>query len=92
MFAAIVAECPYADLREAAEYRMRRMLGKPAFFSVPAAKLAVSSGLVYALWVDGIDFRQVSPLAATAHGEHTGASAAAPQEFRRRVLAWFGEH
>jgi hypothetical protein len=55
-------------------------------------KLAVSSGLVYALWVDGIDFRQVSPLAATAHGEHTGASAAAPQEFRRRVLAWFGEH
>jgi hypothetical protein len=130
VFAAIVAECPYADLREAAEYRMRRMLGGPALFSVPAAKLAVSSGFVYASWVNGLDFRKVSPLASIAqastpilliHGlndvrtppshserlakanprdplwlvpraEHTGAAAAEPQEFRKRVLAWFRDH
>ncbi len=126
VFAAIVAECPFADIRESAEYRMRRM------FSVPpiAAKLAVANGLLYARLVDGLHFREVSPLQSIAqastpilliHGLndtrtppynserlaranpndplwlvpnalHTGASAAAPEEFRRRVFGWFGEH
>jgi uncharacterized protein len=129
-FAAIVAECPYADLRETAEYRVRQMLDLPAFVAVPAAKMVVSSGMLYASWVDGLNLQQVSPLHAIAqastpilliHGLndfrtppsnseklasanprdplwlvpnalHTGAAAAEPDEFRRRVLTWFAEH
>jgi len=129
-FAAIVAECPYADLRETAEYRMRQMLRIPDFAAVPIAKIVVSSGGLYARWVDGLNLLEVSPLSVIAqasspilliHGLndfrtppsnseklaranprdrlwlvpnalHTGASAAEPVEFRRRVLAWFAEH
>lgn len=129
-FAAIVAECPYADLREIAEYRVQQMMGIPPFFAVPIAKLAVSSAVLYARWVDGLELHQVSPLRAitsaatpillihglkdfstpASHSEelaranprdplwlvpnalHTGAAAAEPDEFRRRVLAWFANH
>jgi dipeptidyl aminopeptidase/acylaminoacyl peptidase len=129
-FAAIVAECPYADLRETAEYRMRQMLRIPDFAAVPIAKIVVSSGGLYARRVDGLNLLEVSPLSVIAqasspilliHGLndfrtppsnseklaranprdrlwlvpnalHTGASAAEPVEFRRRVLAWFAEH
>ncbi len=129
-FAAIVAECPYADLREIANYRLQQMLGIPTFFAVPIAKLVVSSGVLYARWVEGLDLHQVSPLGAIAgtatpilliHGlkdfktppshskklvkanprnplwlvpnaPHTGALNTAPNEFRRRVLAWFASH
>ena len=129
-FAAIVAECPYADLRETAEYRVRQMLRMPGFVAVPAAKMVVSSGMLYASWVHGLDFQQVSPIRSIArtrspilliHGLndtrtppsnserlasanprdpiwlvpnalHTGAAAAEPDEFRRRVLGWFEEH
>jgi dipeptidyl aminopeptidase/acylaminoacyl peptidase len=129
-FAAIVAECPYADLRETAEYRVRQMLGLPDFVAGPAAKMVVSSGLLYANWVDGLNLQQVSPLSAITHAStpillihglndvrtppsnseklaranprdplwlvpkasHTGASAAEPDEFRKRVLTWFREH
>ena len=125
-FAAIVAECPYAGIRESAEYRLRRMFRIPSF----AAKIAVANGMLYARFVDGLDFREVSPIRAIArtstpilliHGLsdgrtppynserlaranskdslwlvrnalHTGASATAPQEFRRRVLSWFANH
>jgi dipeptidyl aminopeptidase/acylaminoacyl peptidase len=65
-FAAIVAECPYADLRETAEYRVRQMLRTPAFIAVPAAKMAVSSGMLYANWAHGLDFQQVSPIRSIA--------------------------
>jgi fermentation-respiration switch protein FrsA (DUF1100 family) len=129
-FAAIVAESPYADLREIAEYRLRRMLGMPAFVTIPVAKAVVSSAVLYARRVDGLNLDQVSPVTAIAHAstpillihglkdfrtpvwnsqklasanprdplwlvpdaEHTGASAVAPEEFRRRVLGWFGDH
>lgn len=129
-FAAIVAECPYADLREAAEYRVRRMLRLPFFLGNPAATIGVGSGELYARWVDGVDLRQVLPIQAIAqastpillihglkdvrtppsHSEqlakanprdplwlvpnagHIGLAAAQPEEFRRRVLAWFAEH
>ncbi len=64
VFNAIVAECAYADLREIAAYRMRQVL--PAFASAPIAKLAVASGVLYARAVEGIDFREVSPLRAIA--------------------------
>ena len=130
VFAAIVAECPYADLRETAEYRVRQMLRMHAFVTVPAAKIVVSSGMLYANWVYGLNFQQVSPILSIAkasspilliHGlkdfrtpptnseklasanprdplwlvpnaGHTGAVAAEPDEFRRRVLGWFAEH
>jgi hypothetical protein len=65
-FAAIVAECPYADLRETAEYRVRQMLRIPGFVAVLAAKMVVSSGMLYAKWVHGFDFQQVSPMRSIA--------------------------
>jgi fermentation-respiration switch protein FrsA (DUF1100 family) len=69
-FAAIVAESPYADLREIAEYRVRRILTTirmPGFVSVAVAKAVVSSAVFYAKWVDNLDLRQVSPVNAIAH-------------------------
>jgi dipeptidyl aminopeptidase/acylaminoacyl peptidase len=66
VFAAIVAECPYADLRETAEYRVRQMLRMPAFVTVPAAKIVVSSGMLYANWAYGLNFQQVSPILSIA--------------------------
>jgi dipeptidyl aminopeptidase/acylaminoacyl peptidase len=130
MFAAIVAECPYADLREIAEYRMRQFVKLPRFMAAPVAKVVVASGMLYANFVEGLDFRQVSPVKSIArtstpilliHGlddfrtppsqsqklaaanpgdplwlvpkaNHTGASAAAPDEFRRRVMSWFARY
>jgi len=129
-FAAIVAECPFADLRETAELRVRKMTRMPSLFAIPAAMLAVSSGEFYANWAYGLNLQQVSPVGAIAqastpilliHGladsrtphsnseelaranprnslwlvpnaQHTGASAASPEEFRRRVLGWFAQH
>ena len=130
IFAAIVAECPYADLREIAEYRMRQVVKSPRFLAAPVAKMVVASGMLYANLVEGLDFRQVSPVKSIArtstpilliHGlkdlrtppsqsqklaaansgdplwlvpnaSHTGASAAAPDEFRRRVSGWFARY
>jgi dipeptidyl aminopeptidase/acylaminoacyl peptidase len=66
-FAAIVAESPFADLREIAEYRIRRILRMPAFLGFPLAKLAVSSGMIFARLADGLDFTQVSPVKSIAH-------------------------
>jgi len=129
-FAAIVAESPYADLREIAEYRVRRMSRMPGFMAAPVAKAVVSSAVLYAKWVDGLDLQQISPVRAIVHAwtpillihglqdfrtpawnsqklasanprnplwlvpnaGHTGAAAATPDEFRRRVLCWFQEH
>jgi len=129
-FSAIVAESPYADLSEIAEYRVRLMLRLPGVVVTPVAKAIVGSAVLYARWVDRLDLRQVSPVTAIAHAstpillihglkdfrtpvwnsqnlaaanprdplwlvsnaEHTGAAAAEPQEFRRRVLVWFAEH
>ena len=59
-FAAIVAESPYADLRETAEYRVRQMSRMPGF----VAKMVVISAVFYARWVDNLDLRQVSPVRA----------------------------
>jgi pimeloyl-ACP methyl ester carboxylesterase len=67
VFAAIVAESPFADLREIAEYRIRRMLPMPAVIGSPLARLAVSSGMFYARLVDGFDFTQVSPVKSIRH-------------------------
>jgi len=61
VFSAIAAECPYADLQEIAEYRMRQMLRMREFVATPLAKLIVISGMLYADVAYGLDFRQVSP-------------------------------
>jgi len=61
-FAAIVAECPYADLREVARYRVRRMTHTPAF----VAGMVVTSAMLYARWADGLDLSQVSPVSIIA--------------------------
>jgi dipeptidyl aminopeptidase/acylaminoacyl peptidase len=130
MFSAIVAESPYADLREIAEYRVRQMRQLPAFIAGPAAYIAVSNGMLYARVVDGIDLREVSPIRSIRqsttpilliHGledwqtppanserlaaanpqnslwlvpnaGHVQAFEVEPEEFRRRVLAWFAQH
>jgi dipeptidyl aminopeptidase/acylaminoacyl peptidase len=130
VFAAIVAECPYADLRDIAEYRVRPMMGTSAAIAAPAARMVVTSAVLYARWMDGLNLNQVSPVrvivrASTPilliHGlndfrtppsnserlaqanpkdplwlvpgaAHTGAAAAEPDEFRRRVLTWFAGH
>jgi len=68
-FSAIVAECPYADLREIAEYRMREIIPAPSFLAVPAAKFVVFSGMVYANLAYHLDFREVSPRASIARTE-----------------------
>lgn len=66
VFAAIAAESPYADLQETAEYRLRLPLGRFGFAAAPFAKLAVGSGMLYARWFDGLDFREVAPLESIA--------------------------
>jgi fermentation-respiration switch protein FrsA (DUF1100 family) len=129
-FSAIAAECPYADLRDAAEFRVRHMLGMPVMLSGPAARIVVASGEYYARWVDGVNLERVSPVRDIGHAptpillihglsdsrtpfsdsqrlaranprnalwlvpnaEHIGAVVAAPEEFSRRVLEWFGGH
>lgn len=129
-FAAIVAESPFADLREIAEYRVRQLSRLPDFAAVPAAKMVVESAVIYARWIDHLKLDEVSPVrmigsASTPilliHGlkdvrtpsshsvalakanprdplwlvqdsGHTGAAAAAPEEFHRRVLDWLAAH
>ena len=126
VFAAIAAECPYADLQEIAEYRVREMGHVPEM----VARAVVETAMVYADWVDGLDLRQVSPVESIARSQtpillihglrdvrtppynserllranprdelwlvpgayHAAARHAQPEEFRRRVLDWFGKH
>jgi uncharacterized protein len=57
-FAAIVAESPYADLREIAGYRVQWMTHLPAVL----ARSVVSSAVLYARHVDGLDLAAVSPV------------------------------
>ena len=61
-FSAIAAEGSYADLRDAAEFRVGRMLRMPAVLARPAAGVIVSSGEYYARWVDGVNLAHVSPV------------------------------
>lgn len=62
-FAAIVAESPYADLREIAEYRVRSMAHLPGF----AARAVVSSSILYAHYIDRLELAEVSPVHDIAH-------------------------
>jgi fermentation-respiration switch protein FrsA (DUF1100 family) len=57
-FQALVAECPYSDLRLIAEYRVRQVLK----VSPALSKLIVGSSLLYARLRYGLRLDQVSPV------------------------------
>jgi alpha-beta hydrolase superfamily lysophospholipase len=68
-FAAIVAECPFADLRSIAEYRVNQLILQqansiPHWSSRLAAKSIVGGGLLYTKARYGLDLTGASPLAA----------------------------
>jgi len=60
-FRAVVAESPFANLKDIAEYRVARMLPVPQWLAYAAAKPMVWSGFLYAMWKYGVDFRAVRP-------------------------------
>jgi hypothetical protein len=63
-FRAIVAECPFADLKAAGETRVQRLLPLPGWISQPMAQVIVANGVIYARLRYGLDFGQVSPITA----------------------------
>jgi uncharacterized protein len=65
-FAAIVADCPFADLLEVAEYRASRQLPVPAAIAAPLSKLSLLGGIVYTRAVHGLDFSKASPVETIA--------------------------
>jgi fermentation-respiration switch protein FrsA (DUF1100 family) len=65
-FAAVVAECPFADLRELAKYRVLQVLPFPSSLAGPFARFVVSSGLFYARVADDLDLQRVSPMTSIA--------------------------
>jgi uncharacterized protein len=130
-FSAVVAESPFANFEEIAEYRVAQRLPIGGLVGRAFAKPLVWSGFLYARWKYGMDFRAANAADAVAntstpilliHGladtniapehsrilasvnprsvtlwlvpgaAHTGAFAAAPEQFRSRVLGWFTEH
>ena len=71
VFAAVVAECPFVGLREEASYRLRGLLRLSTYLAGPISGIKIDSGLLYARVVDGLDLRQVSPVASTARSSTT---------------------
>ena len=65
-FTAIVAECPFADLRTVAEYRVARMAGSVPVVSTLLAKAVVSSAALWARFAAGVDLAAVSPVKSFA--------------------------
>ncbi len=63
VFSAIAAECPYADLREVAEYRVHHMAGVPTVL----ATALIRGAMIYARVVDGLNLSEVSPVRSIAH-------------------------
>ncbi len=66
VYRAIVAECPFADLKAAGEIRVQRILHMPGWLSKPIAWAIVASGVTYAKLRYGIDVSQVAPVTAMA--------------------------
>ena len=133
-FCAVVAESPFANLREAAYDRLAERLGAGAWLGRTLLRPAVETGFLYARWKYGVDLEQNSPENAVAassvpvllihglkdtnlpsrHSEmimarnknripalvlwepaeavHTGAAAAEPEEYERRLIGWFQSH
>jgi len=63
VFSAIAAECPYADLRDVAEYRVRTLGHVPGV----VARVIVGASMLYADWMDGLNLSDVSPVESIAH-------------------------
>ncbi len=66
VFDAIVAECPFADLRTMAEERIVQALRGPRLIRRMLATIVVPSGFFYARVRYGFDLREVSPVTAAA--------------------------
>jgi pimeloyl-ACP methyl ester carboxylesterase len=69
-FAAIVAECPFADLLESAQERGQSLFPLPATLTKPVAVMAVAGGSLYIRATQGLDFSQVSPIRSMAKVEN----------------------
>ena len=67
MFAAIVADCPFAELFGAAQVRIMRLLPLPEFLARPLAAMAVQGDSLFAQTVYGLDFSTVRPMESIAH-------------------------
>jgi len=65
-FAAIVAESPYADLKELANYRIVLMTRLPRLLASPLAAAVVNTNMVYARLRYGLRLDAVSPVADIA--------------------------
>jgi len=63
VFRAIVAECPFADLRAIAEFRLRQVASLPE----PVSHLFVSGGMLYARLRYDLNLAQVAPMSAVSH-------------------------
>jgi fermentation-respiration switch protein FrsA (DUF1100 family) len=66
VFEAIVAECPFADLLEAAEQRARGLFPFPATMAGPLATMAVGGGNLYVRATKGLNFNEASPVRSIA--------------------------
>jgi pimeloyl-ACP methyl ester carboxylesterase len=64
VFTAIVAECPFADLLQAAEERAQTLF--PASIAAPLASMTVAGGSAYVQVKEGLDFSKSSPVRSIA--------------------------
>ncbi|MEI9813343.1 MAG: alpha/beta hydrolase [Acidobacteriota bacterium] len=62
VFQAIIAECAFADLLEAAEQRGQALFPLPEPIAAPLAKFSVAGGSLYARFAKGLDFTESSPV------------------------------
>jgi fermentation-respiration switch protein FrsA (DUF1100 family) len=93
VFAAIVTESAYADLQDAAEHRLVRMMSLPGAIAQPLAWLVATNGRWYARLSQGLDFGSASPLRAIEQLRtpvlliHGLADDQTPPEHSRRLFA-----
>lgn len=65
-FRGVIAECPFANFKAIAEYRVAQRLPIASPLAHAAAAPMVWSGFFYARWKYGVDFRAASPEAAVS--------------------------
>jgi hypothetical protein len=67
IFQAIVAECPFAELRTEGEYDVQQMHQLPEWLNKPLSETMVECAFLYARVRFGVDLSGVSPLKDIAH-------------------------
>jgi uncharacterized protein len=102
-FRAVVAECSFSTFRSVARHRVAQTAGCADWMTAPL----IEAGFLAARVQLGADDRNIPPghsldlaranpaktrLWLVPGAGHTSASAVRPDEFERRVLAWFSEH